>query len=115
MLERDDALKKCREESINIQKSLEKQINDEIALYQDLQEKYDKSVERRDELKAQLEDTQEQFEKAQLAYNELSKKWKDKSELIDELDIKVRQMKDNYDHKEKGLLEEKNKCNEENR
>jgi leucine-rich repeat/coiled-coil domain-containing protein 1 len=94
---------------------LEKQLNDEIAMYQDLQEKYNKSIERRDELKGQLEDSQEQFGKVQSAYNELSKKWKDKSELIDELDIKVRQMKDNYDHKEKGLIEEKTKLAEENR
>ena len=48
-----------------------------------------------------------------LLNSELSRKWKDKSELIAELEIKVRQMKENYDSKEKNLVDEKNRYQEE--
>jgi hypothetical protein len=50
-----------------------------------------------------------------LVFSDLSQKWKDKSDLINELDMKVRQMKENYDCKEKTLVDEKSKLVEENK
>ena len=43
MVERDDLLKKAREESLNVQKSLEQQLNSEMDLANELQVKFEKA------------------------------------------------------------------------
>jgi leucine-rich repeat/coiled-coil domain-containing protein 1 len=114
LLERDELLKKCREDALSTQKSLEKQLNDEMDLSNELQLKLEKANLQREELREELENVKDDSERTKLAFNELSEKWKQKSELITQLDLKVRKMKDDYEVKEKELVNEKNQLIEKN-
>ena len=108
MLERDDLLKQNREETLSSQKSLEKQLNEEMNLCNELQLKLEKANQRKEELKIELEDVKLNLEETKQSHEELTGKWKQKTELITDLDVKVRKMKENYETKEKALIKEKN-------
>jgi len=114
MLERDDLLKQNRDETLNVQKSLEKQLNEEMNLCNELQLKFEKANQRKEELKLELQDVKQNLEETKQSYEELTEKWKHKTELITDLDFKVRKMKENYETKEKELIKEKNSLLEEN-
>ena len=108
VIERDDLLKKAREEALNAQKSLEQQLNNEMDLSNELQIKFEKANERKEGLKLELEQMRHTYGETKLAYDELSEKWKQKSELINELDSKVRKMRENFQTKEAEIMNEKN-------
>jgi len=114
VVERDDLLKKAREDSLNAQKSLEQQLNSEMDLTNELQVKFEKANERKESIKLELEDMRHTYEETKLAYDELSERWKQKSELITELDTKVRKMKEGFQAKENEILNEKNSLAKEN-
>jgi len=63
VVERDEAIKKAREDVITRQKELEQQLQDEQLLYQELQEKYEKACEKRDSMKNDMHQVQQQLEK----------------------------------------------------
>lgn len=42
-------------------------------------------------------------------FSALKKKWQGKGELLSQLEVQVKQMKENFDVKEKKLIEERNK------
>jgi hypothetical protein len=50
------------------QKQLEEQLQDEQLIYQELQEKHDKTCEKRDAMKNDLHQVQQQLEKSQADY-----------------------------------------------
>ena len=68
IVERDDTIKKAREDVLNRQKELEQQLNDEQVLYQELQEKYEKACEKREAMKDDLHQVQQQLEKSKADY-----------------------------------------------
>jgi leucine-rich repeat/coiled-coil domain-containing protein 1 len=106
LLERDTQLKDHREEALKTQKSLEKQLNEEMDHANELRIKLDKAIFRKDELKAECEEVKLCLDETKQAYEELTNKWKQKSELITDLDSRVRKMKENYELKEAGLVAE---------
>lgn len=106
LVERDSSIKDHREESLKVQKSLEKQLNEEIDLNNEIQLKYEKVNERKEDLKVEVEELKGCLAQTKSDYDDLTFKWKQKSELITELDSKVRKMKENYELKEKTLLQE---------
>ncbi|RNA18385.1 leucine-rich repeat and coiled-coil domain-containing 1 isoform X1 [Brachionus plicatilis] len=114
LVERDDLLKATREESLHHQKQLEKQLNDEMDLCNELQVKLEKSNEKKEALKMEVEDMRLDLAENKRIYDELAEKWKQKSESINELDVKVRRMKENFEMKEKQLNEMTGKLKEEN-
>lgn len=114
LVERDELLKSTREESLHHQKQLEKQLNDEMDLCNELQIKLEKSNEKKDALKLEVEDMRINLADNKKIYDELAVKWKEKSESINELDVKVRRMKENFESKEKQLNETISKLKEEN-
>ena len=103
LVERDEMLKKSREESLQAQKSLEKQLNGEMDLCNELQLKLEKAGERKEALKVELEKCRINLDDTKSAYDELVEKWKQKSELITELEVKVKEMKENFEHKEREM------------
>ena len=68
VVERDEAIKKARDDVLSRQKDLEQQLNDEQLLYQELQEKYDKACEKREAMKDDLHQAQQQLEKTKADY-----------------------------------------------
>lgn len=114
LIERDELVKQNRDESLSAQKSLEKQLNEEMNLCNELQIKLNKSNQRKEELKLELEELKQNHEETRLHYEELTEKWKQKTELITDLDARVKKMKENYESKEIGLIDEKKKLEDEN-
>lgn len=109
--EKDDIIRKRQDEALKTQKTLEQKLIEEQVLYQELEEKYNKIIERKEELKDQLYSTQKEFDKIKTEYDQLSKKWRESSVLIGELETKVRSMKEGCDTKEKQLIEENKQLN----
>ncbi|CAF0920868.1 unnamed protein product [Rotaria sordida] len=109
VVERDETIKKAREDLINRLKELEQQLQDEQSVYQELQEKYEKVCEKRDSMKNEMHQLQQQLEKTKADYNALSRKWKEKSDLISELDNKIRRASETYQTNEKKLSDENNR------
>ncbi|CAF1014317.1 unnamed protein product [Rotaria sordida] len=109
VVERDETIKKAREDLINRLKELEQQLQDEQLVYQELQEKYEKVCEKRDSMKNEMHQLQQQLEKTKADYNALSRKWKEKSDLISELDNKIRRASETYQTNEKKLSDENNR------
>lgn len=60
LFERDEAIKKAREDLLIRQKQLEEQLNEEQLLNQDLQEKYQKLIEKKDSMKNEIHSLQQQ-------------------------------------------------------
>ncbi|CAF0906318.1 unnamed protein product [Brachionus calyciflorus] len=114
LFERDEMLKTAREESLHSQKQLEKQLNEEMDLCNELQLKLEKSNEKKEALREEVENMRLNLAENKRIYDELAEKWKQKSDLINELDVKVRKMRENFELKEKQLNENVLKLKEEN-
>ncbi|CAH1800262.1 unnamed protein product [Owenia fusiformis] len=108
--ERDNDVKKAREESLKIQQDLEAQLAEESTAYQDAQNTIEKLQQRKEDLKEQLMELQAQLEDSQKAHGILNKKWTDKSSLIGRLEEQVQGMKTTWENKEKTLTEERDKA-----
>lgn len=72
VVERDDAIKKAREDVLHRQKELEQQLQDEQLLYQELQDKYETACEKREAIKSEMHQTQQQYEKTKADYKSQS-------------------------------------------
>ncbi|CAF4364535.1 unnamed protein product [Rotaria socialis] len=109
IVERDETIKKTREEFLLDKKEFEKQIQEEQMVNQELQDKYDNACEKKDSLKSNFNLLQQELEKTKSDYNALTKKWKEKSDLINELDNKIRRASETYQINEKKLSDENNR------
>uniref|UniRef100_A0A4W3I6C6 Leucine-rich repeat and coiled-coil domain-containing protein 1 n=1 Tax=Callorhinchus milii TaxID=7868 RepID=A0A4W3I6C6_CALMI len=108
--ERDEQIRKVREENLQTQRRFQEQLDDEAIISQDLKERVERLSERKNDLKQQLEDKEAELEETKKAYSAVNKKWQDKAELLTKLEIQVKQMKENFDANEKKLVEERNKA-----
>ncbi|KAM5157551.1 leucine-rich repeat and coiled-coil domain-containing protein 1 isoform 2-T2 [Mantella aurantiaca] len=107
--ERDERIRKLHAENLEMEKALREQ-NDERAIQlHELKEKLERQMERKEEMKLQLEEKEAELEDVKKAYSAMNKKWQDKAELLSQLETQVRQMKENFDGKEKRLIEERDK------
>ncbi|XP_034619098.1 leucine-rich repeat and coiled-coil domain-containing protein 1 isoform X2 [Trachemys scripta elegans] len=107
--ERDEQMRKQREENVEIQKTFQVQLDEKTAQLEELMEKLERQNERKEELKQLLEEKEAELEDIGKAYSAMNKKWQDKGELLSHLETQVKQMKENFDIKEKKLIEERNK------
>ncbi|NXK57691.1 LRCC1 protein, partial [Sylvietta virens] len=107
--EKDKQIKKHHEENREAQKLLRVQLDDKAAECEKLMEKLERQSERKEELKQLLEEKEVELDDIRNAHSALKKRWQGKGELLSQLEVQVKQMKENFDFKEKKLIEERNK------
>ncbi|XP_049453451.1 leucine-rich repeat and coiled-coil domain-containing protein 1 [Epinephelus fuscoguttatus] len=110
--ERDDQIRRLREEADQAQKRFQEQLEEETARQAELRERLEHLNMRKEELKQQLEDKEAELEDIKRVYRDSSKKWQAKADLLTQLEGQVKHMKDNFDSKERLLLEERDKAAE---
>ncbi|NWT50121.1 LRCC1 protein, partial [Erythrocercus mccallii] len=107
--EKDKQIKKHHEENREAQKLLRVQLDDKVAECEKLMEKLERQNERKEELKQLLEEKEVELDDIKNAHSALKKRWQGKGELLSQLEVQVKQMKENFDFKEKKLIEERNR------
>ncbi|KAM4027473.1 leucine-rich repeat and coiled-coil domain-containing protein 1 isoform 1-T2 [Anomaloglossus baeobatrachus] len=107
--ERDERIRKLRAENLETEKTLREQNDETATQLQEVKEKLERQTERKEEIKFQLEEKEAELLDVKKAYSAMNKKWQDKAELLSQLETQVRQMKENFDAKEKKLIEERDK------
>ncbi|XP_014820992.1 PREDICTED: leucine-rich repeat and coiled-coil domain-containing protein 1 isoform X1 [Calidris pugnax] len=107
--EKDKQIRKQHEENLEAQKSFQVQLDEKAAEFEELMEKLERQSERKEELKQLLEEKEVELDDIKNAHSALKKKWQGKGELLSQLEVQVKQMKENFDIKEKKLIEERNK------
>ncbi|NWZ92548.1 LRCC1 protein, partial [Nesospiza acunhae] len=107
--EKDKQIKKHHEENREAQKLLQIQLDEKAAECEKLMEKLERQNERKEELKQLLEEKEVELDDIKNAHSALKKRWQGKGELLRQLEVQVKQMKENFDFKEKKLIEERNK------
>uniref|UniRef100_A0A8C6TE19 Leucine-rich repeat and coiled-coil domain-containing protein 1 n=1 Tax=Neogobius melanostomus TaxID=47308 RepID=A0A8C6TE19_9GOBI len=110
--ERDEQVRRLREQAVQAETSFRQELERETAPVTELKEQVDRLTLRKEELKQQLEDKEVELEEVKRVYSDSSIKWKEKAELLTRLETQVKRMKDNFDSKEKLLLEERDKATE---
>ncbi|XP_037985157.1 leucine-rich repeat and coiled-coil domain-containing protein 1 isoform X3 [Motacilla alba alba] len=107
--EKDKQIKKHYEENREAQKLLQIQLDEKAAECEKLMKKIERQNERKEELKQLLEEKEVELDDIKNAHSALKKRWQGKGELLSQLEVQVKQMKENFDFKEKKLIEERNK------
>ncbi|XP_060099536.1 leucine-rich repeat and coiled-coil domain-containing protein 1 isoform X2 [Heteronotia binoei] len=107
--ERDEQIRKHHEESKEMEKRFQIQLEERDAHLEELMEKLERQNERKEELKQQLQQKDTELEDTKKAFSAMNKKWQDKGGLLSKLEAQVKQMKENFDIKEKRLIEERDK------
>ncbi|XP_038573567.1 leucine-rich repeat and coiled-coil domain-containing protein 1 [Micropterus salmoides] len=110
--ERDDQIRRLREEAGQAQKQLQQQLEEETARQAEHRERLEHLSLRKEQLKQQLEDKEAELEEVKRVYSDSSKKWQEKADLLTRLESQVKRMKENFDSKERLLLEERDKATE---
>ncbi|NXC94026.1 LRCC1 protein, partial [Certhia familiaris] len=113
--EKDKQIKKHHEENREAQKLLRVQLDEKAAECEKLMEKLERQNKRKEELKQLLEEKEAELDDIKNAHSALKKRWQGKGELLSQLEVQVKQMKENFDFKEKKLIEERNKSLENQR
>ncbi|XP_027540159.1 leucine-rich repeat and coiled-coil domain-containing protein 1 [Neopelma chrysocephalum] len=107
--EKDKQIRKQHEENREAQKLFEIELDEKAAECEKLMEKLERQNERKEELKQLLEEKEVELDDIRHAHSALKKRWQGKGELLSQLEVQVKQMKENFDIKEKKLIEERNK------
>ncbi|NWI47027.1 LRCC1 protein, partial [Picathartes gymnocephalus] len=107
--EKEKQIRKHHEENREAQKLLQVQLDEKAAECEKLMEKLERQNERKEELKQLLEEKEVELDDIKNAHSALKKRWQGKGELLSQLEVQVKQMKENFDFKEKKLIEERNK------
>ncbi|XP_054625434.1 leucine-rich repeat and coiled-coil domain-containing protein 1 [Dunckerocampus dactyliophorus] len=113
--EREELIRRLREEEARAQKTFQLQLEEETSRLSDLRERVEHLSLRKEELRQQLDDKEVEIEEVKRVHSEASKKWQEKADLLTQLESQVKRMKDNFDSKERSLLEERDKVAEEHR
>ncbi|XP_041569883.2 leucine-rich repeat and coiled-coil domain-containing protein 1 isoform X2 [Taeniopygia guttata] len=107
--EKDKQIKKHHEENREALKLLQIQLDEKVAECEKLMKNLERQNERKEELKQLLEEKEVELDDIKNAHSALKKRWQGKAELLSQLEVQVKQMKENFDFKEKKLIEERNK------
>ncbi|NWI82233.1 LRCC1 protein, partial [Dryoscopus gambensis] len=107
--EKEKQIRKHHEENREAQKFLRVQLDEKAAECEKLMEQLERQNERKDKLKQLLEEKEVELDDIKNAHSALKKRWQGKGELLSQLEVQVKQMKENFDFKEKKLIEERNK------
>uniref|UniRef100_A0A671LX62 Leucine-rich repeat and coiled-coil domain-containing protein 1 n=1 Tax=Sinocyclocheilus anshuiensis TaxID=1608454 RepID=A0A671LX62_9TELE len=115
LLERDEQIRKHRDENVQDQRMLKQQLEEEMASAVELRETVEQLSLRKEELKQQLLDEEAELDEVKQTYRALSKKWQEKAELLNRLEGQVNRMKEGFDSKERTLIEERDKASQAHR
>ncbi|NWW92320.1 LRCC1 protein, partial [Rhynochetos jubatus] len=107
--EKDKQIRKQHVEKQEAQKLFQVQLDEKAAELEELMAKLERQRERKEELKQLLEEKEAELDDIKSAHSALKKKWHGKAELLSQLEVQVKQMKGNFDIKEKKLIEERNR------
>ncbi|XP_071593968.1 leucine-rich repeat and coiled-coil domain-containing protein 1 isoform X1 [Heliangelus exortis] len=107
--EKDKQMRKQQEENLEAQKFCQVQLDEKAAEFEELMEKLERENRRKRELKQLLEEKEAELDDIKNAHSALKKKWQGKGELLSQLEVQVKRMKENFDIKEKQLIEDRNK------
>uniref|UniRef100_A0A8C7X2T6 Leucine-rich repeat and coiled-coil domain-containing protein 1 n=1 Tax=Oryzias sinensis TaxID=183150 RepID=A0A8C7X2T6_9TELE len=108
--ERDDRIRRLKHEAAEAQKRLHLQLEEDRVQQAELQERLERLSLRKEELKQQLEDKEAELHEVTTSHRESSRRWQEKEELLTQLEVQVKRMKENFDSKERQLLEERDKA-----
>ncbi|NXA14810.1 LRCC1 protein, partial [Sapayoa aenigma] len=107
--DKDKQIRKHQEENREVQKFFQVKLDEKATECEKLMEKLERQNERKEELKQLLEEKAVELDDVKNAHSALVKRWQGKGELLSQLEVQVKQMKENFDIKEKKLIEERNK------
>ncbi|XP_061199055.1 leucine-rich repeat and coiled-coil domain-containing protein 1 isoform X2 [Neopsephotus bourkii] len=107
--EKDKQIRKQHEENLKAQKCFQVQLDEKAAEFEELMEKLERQNGRKEELKQLLEEKEVELDDIKDAYSALKMKWQGKEEILSQLEVQVKRMKENFDIKEKKLIEERDK------
>ncbi|XP_030906473.2 leucine-rich repeat and coiled-coil domain-containing protein 1 isoform X1 [Melopsittacus undulatus] len=107
--EKDKQIRKQHEETLKAQKCFQVQLDEKAAEFEELLEKLERQNGRKEELKQLLEEKEVELDDIKDAYSALKMKWQGKEEILSQLEVQVKRMKENFDIKEKKLIEERDK------
>ncbi|XP_062381725.1 leucine-rich repeat and coiled-coil domain-containing protein 1 [Sardina pilchardus] len=108
--ERDEQLRQQREDRAQAEWRFQQRLQEETAPLVQLQDRLDQLSLRKEELKQQLEDKEAELDEVKEAYRASNNKWQEKAGLLTRLETQVKRMKENFDSKEKTLLEDRDKA-----
>ncbi|XP_078791093.1 leucine-rich repeat and coiled-coil domain-containing protein 1 isoform X4 [Oryzias latipes] len=108
--ERDDRIRRLKNEAAEAQKRLHLQLEEDRVQQAELQERLERLSLRKEELKQQLEDKEAELHEVKTSHRESRRRWQEKEDLLTQLEVQVKGMKENFDSKERQLLEERDKA-----
>ncbi|KAG5285397.1 hypothetical protein AALO_G00002920 [Alosa alosa] len=108
--ERDEQLRQQREDRAQAERRFQQRLQEETAPLVQLRDRLEQLSLRKEELKQQLEDKEAELDEVKEAYRASNNKWQEKAGLLTRLETQVKRMKENFDSKEKTLLEDRDKA-----
>ncbi|XP_059914505.1 leucine-rich repeat and coiled-coil domain-containing protein 1 [Gadus macrocephalus] len=110
--EREELSRRQREEAAQAQKSFQRRLEEEAAALGELGDRVEQLTLRKEQLKQQLEEREQELDELRAVHSSSNKKWQEKAGLLTRLEGQVMRMKDNFDSKERLLLEARDKAAE---
>ncbi|XP_076003573.1 leucine-rich repeat and coiled-coil domain-containing protein 1 [Genypterus blacodes] len=110
--EREEQIHRLHEEAVQAKKRFQQQLDEETSPLAELKERLDQLILRKQELKELLEDKEVKLEEAKRLNSAYSKRWQEQEELLTKLESQVKSKKENFDSKERLLMEERDKATE---
>nr|XP_058898656.1 leucine-rich repeat and coiled-coil domain-containing protein 1 isoform X2 [Kogia breviceps] len=107
--EREEQIKILHEKITEIQKCTQEQLEEKSSQLDEIIEKLERHNERKEKLKQQLKVKELELEEIRKAYSTLNQKWHDKGELLCHLEMQVKEVKENFENKERKLKAERDK------
>ncbi|KAG8520398.1 Leucine-rich repeat and coiled-coil domain-containing protein 1, partial [Galemys pyrenaicus] len=107
--EREEEIKVLQEKISEIQKCTQEQLDEKSSQLDDILEKLQRHNERKEKLKQQLKVKELELEDIRKAYSTLNQKWIDKGELLCHLEMQVKEVKENFENKERKLKAERDR------
>ncbi|XP_055459407.1 leucine-rich repeat and coiled-coil domain-containing protein 1 isoform X1 [Psammomys obesus] len=106
---KDEQIRSLQEQITVIEKCTEEQLNEKSSQLDDIIEKLERHSERKEKLKQQLKAKELELDEIRKAYSTLNQKWHDKGELLCFLETQVKEVKENFENKEKKLKAERDR------
>ncbi|KAM7379559.1 hypothetical protein PAMP_005105 [Pampus punctatissimus] len=110
--ERDEQIRRLREEAVQAQEKFQQQLGEETTRLAELTEQLEHLSLRKEELKQQLEEKEAELEEVKRVYRQVSHYTYLASKNSAPKKSQVKRMKENFDLKERLLLEERDKATE---
>ncbi|XP_051944020.1 leucine-rich repeat and coiled-coil domain-containing protein 1 [Hippocampus zosterae] len=104
--ERDEQARGLRDDNARAEETFRRRLDEETSRLSELEGHAQRLGLRKDELKRQLEDKEAEVAELKRVHSESSKKWHEKAQLLTQLESQVKRMKENFESKERALLEE---------